>query len=304
MSERILILGGARFHGYLLAKSLLEKDNKIYVLNRGNYRKNYPRGITHLIADRNDPLSLEEVLQGKNFDAIIDNNAYNAEQIKILSRIIGEKNNHLIFTSSSSIYLRQVSEYPLKENEATGLQEGLFHPKIIQYAKNKFNAEKIAQQKFQFSTILRFPDIFGEGDFTRKLNYFYEKLKRKEKIFLEKEIQKFNLIYVQDVIQAFERTILNSKCFGKIINISDPTPRDFNSFFTSVYGELYSKENLIFLPSLEVWNLPFQFPFSWSTLLDTSFSEKLFGRIKITPIEEWGPRTLEWEIRQNDKFNN
>ena len=41
MSRKILVMGGARFHGLQLAASLHIKGNEVYVLNRGNFKSDY-----------------------------------------------------------------------------------------------------------------------------------------------------------------------------------------------------------------------------------------------------------------------
>ena len=208
MSKKILILGGARFHGLLLAESLSKSGEEVYVLNRGNYRSEYKFQIKHLIADRNDVSCLERVLNGQ-FDVVVDNNAYNSAQVKTILNLVEKRCGHYIFTSSIATYLRHASAKPLYEKEATGIQEELFSPKIKDYALGKLAAEEEIREKHDGLnyTILRLPNVFGEGDFAGKLFSFYRELKKGKKIFLEKEIEKFSLIYAPDASSIFEKVI-------------------------------------------------------------------------------------------------
>lgn len=297
MFKKILILGGARFHGLQLAEHFCKAGNKVYVLNRGRYKSHYDSNINHLIADRNDIKSFKKVLDNRDFDVIIDNNAYTPTQVILISEIIKNNCNHYVFTSSASVYLKLYSRHRLKEEESTGIQDGLFNSKIIDYALGKFASENVIRELKKDHTILRFPTIFGEGDFVGKLNHLDKKLKNNGKIVLEKEIDRFSLIYVKDVVKVFEKILDNEKCFEKTINFADPVLYTFDKFFKSIYKDKYSKDNLVLLPAQEIWKLKDSFPFVWSPPISTSLSEKLLGKLKCTTIQEWGPRTLEWEIK-------
>jgi 2,4-dienoyl-CoA reductase-like NADH-dependent reductase (Old Yellow Enzyme family)/radical SAM superfamily enzyme YgiQ (UPF0313 family)/nucleoside-diphosphate-sugar epimerase len=299
--RKILILGGARFHGFQLAEHFAKIGEEVYVLNRGNFRKDYPFEVHHILADRNDKIALKKALEGYNFDIVIDNNGYNANQVNDLLEILQGKCRHYIFTSSAAVYLRVSSTNGLKEEEADGILKGFYSPDIKPYAVNKFLAEQAIQNSpYNINyTIVRFPNIFGEGDFARKLASLYERLKYHEKLFLEEENKGFSLIYVKDIARVFSKILGNERCFNKIINIADPRIYTYDNFFKTIYQDLYSENKIVLKKAEKIWEEKKSAPFAWGPVLDTHLSTKLLGEIDYTPIEIWGKKTLSSELETN-----
>ncbi len=293
MSKKVLILGGARFHGFQLAKKLSSEGNLVYVLNRGNFRDKYPSSINFLKGDREDPLFLKEIFSRNYFDCIFDNNAYLPRQIGLISDYIKNKCNHYIFTSSASVYLKNFSDHLLTEKEATGISNGNYNPFFEQYALNKFECEnkikKIGGKKY---TILRTPNVFGEGDFSGKLIFFNTRIEDGGNILLEKEVNQVGIIYVNDLVNILAKTMNCERCFEKTLNISCPT--FINNFFSEIYGEK-CLEKLTFMSSKEMWGNNYSLPFEWNPPLETSLIQSLIGETNYTPISEWGKKTLVWE---------
>ncbi len=305
MSIRMLILGGARFHGLQAAEFFSGSGYEVYVLNRGNYKTNYGSDIRHLIADRNNIDALKAVLKGRYFDVVIDNNAYNPIHINSLLDLIRDRCGHYIFTSSVAVYLVLSSERRLKEDDATGILKEPYSPAVREYAINKLAAENALTKNAlgMNYTILRFPNIYGEGDFTAKLSHFYYRFRDGGRILLEEEVDRLSLIYVKDVVRALKCVIQKGDCRGKIINIADTADYNYEEFFSSVYGDYYSRDKLVLIPAGKIWNGGYCFSFTWSPSLDTSLSQGLLGDLDYTPISVWSKDTLEWEL-ENFKYRN
>mgnify|MGYP001582266727 CR=1 FL=1 len=297
-----LILGGARFHGYLLAKYFSEKGDEVYVLNRGNFRNNYPLKIKQIIADRNNSQQLKNALEGFKFDYVIDNNAYTPMQIEIFLNIMKDRIRHYVFTSTASVYLNFFSDKSLKENESDGIKKGFISPDIENYGTNKYLSEmKIKEYDINY-TILRLPNIFGEGDFAGKLTYFNERFKDKRKVLVEQESNFFSLVYAGDLPEIYDLVLKDEKCFNKVINIADPEPCDYDSFFSSISND-YSKKNLLFLSAEKIFELGYSKSFYMGPIVDVSLAKELLNPV-FTPINIWGKRTLEWEknnLNENKK---
>ncbi len=296
--RRILILGGARFHGFLLAEYLSEKGNEVFVLNRGNYRKDYPFKIKRIIADRNNSEDLRKALEGLEFDCIVDNNAYDSNQIEILLNIIRGRVKHYLFTSTNAVYMTLSSENPLKETDSTGTPSGFYSPDIINYSKNKYEAENKLKGFDINYTVLRPPNIFGEGDFAGKLTFFNERFKDGKKILLDKEIKNFSIIYAGDIPKIYDSVIGNKECFKKTINIADSGIYDYESFFSQIFDN-YSKKNIVLMDAEKIYQLGYRLSFCFGAALDISLCKKIL-KPSFTHIAEWGKRTLEWERKNLD----
>lgn len=299
MSKSVLILGGARFHGHQLAERLANEGHRVYVLNRGRFRTDYMRGIIHLKADRNNPAELKNALNGLCFDTVVDNNGYHPTQVDALLDIVGRNCGHYIFTSTAAVYMALSSDHLLRESEAVGEPHGPFSPKVIDYARGKFGAEEAVRNNAKDInfTILRFPNIFGEGDFLGKLTYFYHRMHDGGMILLEEEVRRFSLIYVRDAVNIIRMVMNKGSCYNETFNAADPVTYDYDEFFSTVYGGLYEPERIVFAPALKIWEAGYFLPLSWGPAVDVSAIMDKLPAIEYTPLRNWSGGALEWEIR-------
>jgi len=158
--KKILIMGGNQFVGKEIAKKFLEKNNTVYVLNRGT-RKNI-EGVIFLKTDRDNYIEMKNILKDTEVDVIVDVSAYTEEQVNILHKVMKNKFKQYILISSASIY-NNIKCTPVNEENQTG--ENLIWG---DYAKNKYLAEKITIENsnlhnFKY-TIFRPFYIYGIGN--------------------------------------------------------------------------------------------------------------------------------------------
>ena len=99
--KKILVMGGNQFVGKEVTKKLLEKNYKVYVLNRG-IRKNLDN-VIFLKADRKNITEMENILKNIEVDVIIDISAYTEEQVEILQRVMKNKFKQYILISSATL---------------------------------------------------------------------------------------------------------------------------------------------------------------------------------------------------------
>lgn len=294
MPDKILIMGGARFHGFQLACDLADAGNNVYVLNRGRYRSGYRPSIRHLVVDRNDRDALKKILKGLSFKAVIDNNAYTSKQVDILLSALKTNYEHYIFTSTAAVYMTLSSDKPINERDVAGIPDGPFSPKVSDYAYNKFKAEATIRDslKAQNFTIIRIPNIFGENDFSNKLNYFHHRFLNKKAIVLEQEVNGFSLVYVKDVVNMFKRTLSNPLFFNQTLNFADPAVYSYNDFFSGVFGNLFDPDKIIFKPAQEMWESGHFLPLAWGPVLDTTVFNQIIKDFSYTPLKKWGETVL------------
>jgi len=100
--KKILIMGGNQFVGKEIAKKFLEKNNTVYVLNRGT-RKNI-EGVFFFKTDRDNYIEMKNTLKDIEVDVIVDVSAYTGEQVNILHKVMKNKFKQYILISSASIY--------------------------------------------------------------------------------------------------------------------------------------------------------------------------------------------------------
>jgi nucleoside-diphosphate-sugar epimerase len=293
---KILLLGGARFHGFYLAQLLVSEGHDLFILNRGLARSSYPFPAHLLVADRNDQKQLEQVLAGHAFDCVIDNNGYTGEQIAALLKVINCRAAHYIFVSSTAVYQKLTSDEPIDENEGFSPVKGFFSKKILPYAVGKAAAEVEVMKSECPWTIIRFPNIFGEGDFAGKLSYFHSRFASRRPLLLEAEVKSFSLIYVHDAVSIIASSVANQTLFGASFHAAAQKVYSYDVFFSEVFGALYNPDFLVKHPAAKICEAAFNLPFAWGPPLNLRKGEELLGRFPCTSLADWGQRAVAWEL--------
>ena len=238
--KKILIMGGNQFVGKEIAKKFLEKNNTVYVLNRGT-RKNI-EGVIFLKTDRDNYIEMKNTLKDIEVDVIVDVSAYTEEQVNILHKVMKNKFKQYILISSASIY-NNIKCTPVNEENQTG--ENLIWG---DYAKNKYLAEKITIENsnlYNFKyTIFRPFYIYGIGNNLDRENYFFSRIKYNLPIFIPSKNNIIQFGYVEDLALAIESSIDNSDFYNQIFNISGNEYVTMSEF-AEICGKVINKKTMI-----------------------------------------------------------
>ena len=176
MMKRLLFIGGTSFFGKLAIEQLLSsKQYSISILTRGNTVCNFnSRYVSFIKADRSDVTSLSAALKNQYFDIVVDNIAYNGNDVKIILDVLAGKIEHYLLCSTGSVYPR-IGPKEWQEHEAV-LD---FLPEQRPYANGKREAES---QLLGYSdvpyTIYRPTVVQGENDPTCRVQYFVDRISR------------------------------------------------------------------------------------------------------------------------------
>ena len=238
--KKILIMGGNQFVGKEIAKKFLEKNNTVYVLNRGT-RKNI-EGVIFLKTDRDNYIEMKNTLKDIEVDVIVDVSAYTEEQVNILHKVMKNKFKQYILISSASVY-NNIECTPVNEENQTG--ENLIWG---DYAKNKYLAEKITIENsnlhnFKY-TIFRPFYIYGIGNNLDRENYFFSRIKYNLPIFIPSKNNIIQFGYVEDLALAIESSIDNSDFYNQIFNISGNEYVTMSEF-AEICGKVINKKTMI-----------------------------------------------------------
>jgi 2'-hydroxyisoflavone reductase len=160
---RILIIGGTRFVGHAMAEAALDAGHDVTLLHR-NPTDELP-GATHLLADRNDDLS---VLADGEWDATIDVCAYVPDQVTAIHDALGVRGGHHVFVSTVSVYVDQ--EAPGADEDAELFPEpapGTTEVTNETYGPLKVACERVARERWgDRLTIIRPTYVVGPRDMT------------------------------------------------------------------------------------------------------------------------------------------
>jgi len=194
-----LVLGGTKFMGVHLVNQLISAGHDVTIATRGNMPDSFGNKVKRLKIDRKDPDSLRDALGGKSYDVAIDNIAYSSNEVRYLLDVLCTKK--YVMTSTVAVYSKH-----FHDNMHEAEVDAKTHPlkwcnyEDFPYDEVKRQAEAALYQAYpnQVSAAVRFPYIFGEDDYTKRL-YFYV-----EHVFNEQAMHINNLTARIAVIDSVE----------------------------------------------------------------------------------------------------
>tara|TARA_B110001452_G_C15135260_1_gene395388 strand:- start:26 stop:895 length:870 start_codon:yes stop_codon:yes gene_type:complete len=281
----LLFLGGNRYFGKAVLTRLLKKNFNIYLVNRNTKKEIIKhQNLVHISCDRKELTKYEDILKNVTFDHVVDNIAYNLEDVKYLFKILNNKIKHYIFTSSSITYLGLNDKVEVKEKDwpKGRINKSMikkYNKKDIRYALNKRKIEKflIGNKKIN-STILRFPNVVGKNDFSNKtqklLDYPFGKINNPD-ISEDDYIQ---FIFKEDLVKAIIKVIEIKLKKTDTFNIANEKIK-----IKDFYKKLYNHRKLLF--KKKKFLLYRKFPLPVNSLLNCKKIEKKIN-IKFSSINK------------------
>jgi 2'-hydroxyisoflavone reductase len=97
----ILILGGTGFIGPHLVTHAMQRGHTVTLFNRGRTNTHLFPDVEKLVGDRNSDLS---ALEGRRWDAVIDNSGYTPQQVGMTVDLLKDNVDQYLFTSTRSVY--------------------------------------------------------------------------------------------------------------------------------------------------------------------------------------------------------
>ena len=222
---KLLILGGSGFVSGTLTRMALERGNRVWCVTRGT--RELPKGATALVADRNDPDALREMLEkaGETYDCVMDCICYNAEQAENAMKVLPPFCKRIVVISTDSVYHPAHKRVPQNEDAEVYLTDG-------GYGANKREMEeaylKDGGRRLCF-TIFRPGHIYGAGS---KLGCYPELTRRddlKEILLSGAELPLvgggeylFQPIWAGDLCRCMLECVGNEKTYNRIFCIGGP----------------------------------------------------------------------------------
>ncbi len=215
----VLLLGGARFLGRYIVRSLIDNNHHVTVFNRGKtnpeFFKTYAKNakFTHIIGDRNKDLNK---LIHQKYDAIIDTFGEDPINQNLICKNLRKITKYFIYVSSCSVY-RSNRESLLKEDSNTVLLD----------SQKSFGERKLA---CEHAVKLHFPDqyliirpsaIVGQNESTLRLPYWLIKFSTQNDIIVPTlNNHPVQIVDAQDIARWLVKSI--DRPISGIFNISYP----------------------------------------------------------------------------------
>lgn len=189
----ILILGGTGFIGPWMAEIAVARGHKVTLFNRGRREKfvGAPDGVEHLygnrdpnlhaqskvvdgkeVDDETSPKGLAE-LEGKKFDAVIDNSGYVPRIVKASAELLAPNVGQYLFISTLSVYADN-SKPGLDESDTLATMDDPTSEEVMRhYGALKALCEQAAEKAMPGrTTIVRPGYIVGPKDTTDRFTYW------------------------------------------------------------------------------------------------------------------------------------
>jgi nucleoside-diphosphate-sugar epimerase len=228
---RILIMGGTRFIGVYLTKTLVTQGHEVVLFNRGNNPAPV-RGVEQIHGDRKNPEQLSK-LANRSFDVVYDNNGRELSDTRSLVEILGDKLQHFVYVSSAGVYLKS-HQMPHREGDA--VDPNSRH-------KGKHHTEAYLAQSGIPWTSIRPTYIYGPQNYNDLEAWFFDRLVRDRPIPIPGNgLHLTQFGHVRDLTDAMVAVIGNEKAKGQIYNISGDRYVTFDGLAASC-AEAIGKSN-------------------------------------------------------------
>jgi 2'-hydroxyisoflavone reductase len=218
---KVLILGGTGFIGPHFVEVLAAAGHKVTLFNRGKRDPEAKPGIEQLLGDRNGDV---KSLEGKDWDAVIDNSGYTPLQVKLTADLLKPRVKHYIFVSSVAVYgdfkSRNIDESSKLAELPAGEDPNVY--KGENYGALKVLAERVVEETYgKNATIIRPSYIAGPGDVTDRFTYWpFRVSKGGEMLAPGKPADPFQFIDVRDLAD-FMRVCVEKRVGGQY-NLCNP----------------------------------------------------------------------------------
>lgn len=176
---KVLVLGGTRYFGRHLVEELLLKQYDVTIATRGITTDPFGNEVQRIKVDRTKEEDMKKAFLGKEYDIVYDDIAYSSNDIKYALDSISCK--RYVFVSTISVYdelhmdTREEDFDPMKGKLIWCDREDFTYNIIKQHAERALFQEYAGRQS---SVAVRFPFVIGKDDYTQRLFFYVDHIKK------------------------------------------------------------------------------------------------------------------------------
>jgi nucleoside-diphosphate-sugar epimerase len=181
-SFNLLIIGGTGFTGPEQVEYALARGHKVTLLNRNKRRPDLFKGsVEQLVGDLGADVG---VLKGRSFDAVLDIPTTYPFWVRNVAQYLKGHVGHYVFISTVSVYLDNTKPGMDETDATTPMDKGIdpysLDPsyRASQYAPFKAFCERLVQETYPLSTIIRPGLIVGPLDPSDRFTYWPSRIDR------------------------------------------------------------------------------------------------------------------------------
>lgn len=283
---KVLVLGGTRFFGIHLVNELLEKGHEVTIATRGITTDPFGSSVTRIIVERTDPDSMKEAFGKQKYDIVYDDIAFCSNDIKYaLDNIICGR---YIFVSTISVYDK--FHINMKEEEFNPLLGETVWCNRADFTYNitKQEAERALFQVYekQPSVAVRFPFVIGKDDYTKRLFFYVDHIKRECPMNIDNINEPLGFIHSNEAGRFL--AFIGEQDFTGIVNSGSEDPISVGEIID--YTEKMTGKKAILTPEGD--SAPYNGADSFS--LDVRRGEEL--GFQFTKVRDWIWEVLDYYI--------
>ena len=307
---KVLVIGGTLFIGRLLVEELVKTGHDVAVLHR-KPKHEFGRRVENIEADRNDPDSLNEALSGRRFEAVYDNvydweRGTTAAQVEATVQACG--GNRL----ARYIFLSSVAAY------GDGLNHKESDPLAPDYHANPYIRHKASTERLLFRmhsqkglpvVTFRPPFVYGPGNPFYREQFFWDRLRAGRPVIIPGDGHRLmQFVYVNDLVQALVRALVEPRTAGEAFNIGDSKPVTQVEFVERLAKATGIEASLLRVPRDTIQQAGgnvMEEPYYFGEYLDVPPITENIGKVtrvlkmKLTPFDVGLKETYRWYTRNH-----
>ncbi len=295
----LLILGGTGFIGPHLVRLAVSRGHRVTIFSRGRRNPELPDAVIRLVGDRNGKLG---ALEGKKWDAVVDDSATNPDWVKQSAELLRNAAGRYLFTSSTGVYYPYL-ERGLDESTAPHLEVSDEQDESEKYGVSKARCERTVGQTFgDRGVVVRPSYIVGPGDTTDRFPYWPVRFEKGGEVLAPgRRDDPVQWIDVRD-LAAFMLRLLETSPSG-IYNVAGPrSPMTAPAFYKAARKTLNPAATLTFVEDydfLKSHGIEYSIP--WAMLqgkddgmMSIRSDRAVKSGLQFTPLEKTLRDTLAW----------
>ncbi len=299
---RVLFIGGTGFISATASRMAISRGFELYLLNRGS-RITDTFGSHDLTADIHRPDDVRAVLQGLDFDAVVDWIAYTAGDVERDISLFRGRTKQYVFISSASAYQKPPDHYLI--SESTPLDNPFW-----EYARGKIACERRLMQAHRYesfpATIVR-PSmtydsnlpiaVGGWGTYT-----LADRLLKGLPIIVHGDGSSLWVVtHADDFARGLLGLLGNERALGEAFHITSDEVLTWNQIYQHIAEALGVEAKIVHIPSDFIARVAPQLAGSllgdktWSVVFDNSKIKEFVPDFQATVTFRDGiRRTLDW----------
>ncbi|HLH62759.1 MAG TPA: NAD-dependent epimerase/dehydratase family protein [Ktedonobacteraceae bacterium] len=240
----ILVIGGTRFMGPLVIRSLIDAGHEVLVFHRGQNTIDLPQGVQEILGDRRSLDSHVDRFRNFEPEVVLDMIPLTEQDAQEVMNTFRGIAGRVVAISSQDVYrafgrVNNKESGPAEPGPIT--EDSPFREHLYPYrgttARNeeqkqwmndydKILVERVVMGNPELpGTILRLPAVYGPGDYQHRMFSWLKRMDdRRPAILLdEKEAQwRWSHGYVENVAAAITLAVTDERARGRIYNVGEP----------------------------------------------------------------------------------